>query len=304
MSIDPENPRAVIGSNNPPLARSIAADDGDFALLVTAYLDEEYGGRSAIVESLLAEAREIPKEIDNDDTKGKVTSLIKRIRDEAIALESFHEKAKTPYKRGGQAVDQFFFGRIDKLRRRDKKNNPGAYDVLNNRLTAYDTRKLAEEQARREAEWRESERKRLAAEAAERQRAFEAEHARIAAERARAPAKVEEKASIADAAEQQAVAASIETKVATAAADDARYATLAKPAEIIRSRGSDGTLSTMATEKFAEIVDESKLDKEKLWPFIKLEAKEAALRAYAANTGYTAQMAGASIGKRPKSKVL
>lgn len=304
MSMEAENPRAVAGGNNPPLAQSIAVESGDFALVTTAYLQEAHASRPQIAAALLEEARALPAEIADDDDKSKYTSLIKRIRDETKALDALHGKEKTPYLRGGQAVDQFFFGIIDRLMRRDKKGKPGGGDILMQRLNAYDTRKLAEEQARREAEWRESERKRLAAEAAERQKAFEAEQARLAAERARAPAKVEEKASIADTKEQEAVAASVEAKVATAAADDARYATLAKPAEIMRSRGSDGTLSTMATEKFAEIVDESKLDKDKLWPFIKLEAKEAALRAYAANTGYTAQMAGASIGKRPKSKVL
>lgn len=304
MSTETENPLAGIGHNNPPLAQTIAAESGDFALVTTAYLQEAHASRPQIADALIEEFGGLPDEIRDDDDKSKYTSLFKRIRDETKAILAIHAKEKTPYLRGGQAVDQFAFGIIDRLLRRDKKGRPGIGDILMQRLNAYDTRKLAEEQASREAEWRESERKRLAAEAAERQKAIEAEQARLAAERARAPAKVEEKAFIADTKEREAVAASVEAKVATVTADDARYATLAKPAEIMRSRGSDGTLSTMATEKFAEITDESKLDKDKLWPFIKLEAKEAALRAFAANTGHTTQMAGASIGKRPKSKVL
>ena len=64
-----------------------------------------------------------------------------------------------------------------------------------------------------------------------------------------------------------------------------------------------GVLTTMARENYAEIENAALLDKEKLWPFIALEAKEKALRMWAKTTGYGEQMSGAAIGNRPKSVV-
>lgn len=295
------NPRAVIGGNVPPLARSIAAESGDFAAVTIAYLEEEHASRPKIAAALLDEARALPDKIDDDATKGKYTSLIKRIRDESKALDALHSKEKTPYLRGGQAVDQFFFGLIDKLMRRDKKGRPGAGDVLGARLTEYDTRKLAEEQARRQREWEEAERVRLTAERERILKEQAAEEARLTAERARVH--VEAKAGIAAAKGTEATAAKVEATVAAITATEARMATLAKPAEIMRQRGADGTLSTMATEKFAEVIDANLLDRDALWPYINLGEKEKALRLWANNTGHNLQMPGASIGKRPKSTV-
>lgn len=297
------NPREAIGGNFPPLARSIAATEGDFAAVVTAFLEDEFGSRPKIVAALLDEARALPAVIEDDETKGKVASLIKRIRDEAKALDAIHGKEKTPYLRGGQAVDQFFFGLIDKLARRDKKNKNGAADVLGNRLTDYDTRiLLAEQERRRKAE--EEERRRAEAAQAEADRlAAEAEEARIAAERAKKPETVAAKEAVAEVREEASGAARVEATIATGRAEEAHIATLARPADIMRTRGEDGTLSTMATEPYAEVEDDAKLDIAKLWPFIALDAKEKALRAWAKTTGHNVQMAGARIGRRPKSVV-
>lgn len=299
---DDTNPRAGIGGNNPPLARSIAAEE-NFAGTVTTFLDDEYRAQPKSVEELLAEARALPKEIEDDAMKGKFTSLIKRLRDKAKELDSHHGKESTPYLRGKQAVDQFFFGLIDKCARRDKKNNPGAADVLMQRLNAYDQRKLAEEQARRDEEARKAAAAARAAAEEEARLAREAEEAAAAAERARAPAKVEEKTAAAEEKAAQATAARVEATVAANQAQEARVASFARPAEIMRHRSDEGTLSTMAQESYAEVEDDTKLDKEKLWPFIKLEAKEQALRAWAKTTGHGQQMTGAAIGKRPKSVV-
>ena len=71
----------------------------------------------------------------------------------------------------------------------------------------------------------------------------------------------------------------------------------------MRNRGADGTLTTMARENYAEIVDEAQLDKIALWPFISLDAKEKALRQWAKTTGHSKQMSGAAIGSRSKSVV-
>jgi len=297
---DDLNPRAGIGGNNPPLARSIAAET-DFAASVTSFLQDEYRERPIAVMALLEEAREIPKEIEDDATKSKAISLVKRIRDESKALLAFHEKEGTPYLRGKQAVDQWFFGLADKLARRSKTNNPGAADIIMSRVTAYDTAVLAREQERRRLEAAEAERRRLAAEAEQRRRDQEAEQARLAAERART--KGAEKTAVAVEKEAEASAAAVEATVARAAHEDARIATFAKPADIMRTRTEDGTLSTMAQESYAEIVDVDLLDIQALRPFIPLDAWQKYLNAWARVTGYTKQMPGANVGRRPKSVV-
>ena len=97
--------------------------------------------------------------------------------------------------------------------------------------------------------------------------------------------------------------AKVEAAIATGKAEAAHVDTLAKPADIMRSRGDDGTMTTMATEPYAVVENEALLDKEKLWAFIPLAAKEQAFRAWAKNTGYTATMNGGKCGRRPKSVV-
>ena len=307
------NPREAIGGNAPPLPALIsdAAETQDFAVLVTEWLRDRYGSVPKIADDLLAECAALVKDpatgalrpIDGPEMKGKVASLIKRIRDEAKKVTGFHEKEKTAYHRGGQANDQFFFGVIDKLSRRAKTNKPGAADILNDLLTAYDNKILAEEQA---------ERRRLAdiaereAEAARKKAADElaaAETARGAAERARKPEHIETKT---EAADQQETAASIAAADAVAAADRAKAAhidTLAKAPDIMRSRGDDGTLSTMQTEPYALVVDRTKLNYAMLAPFFTVAEVEKAVRSWAKNTGYTVQMEGAEIGRRARSVV-
>jgi len=288
-----ENPRAVAGDNLAP----------DYAQDVTARMRRDYEEVAKTVEALVEEAYALPAEIDDDATKGRFTHLIKRLRDVAARVTAFHSKEKEPFLRGGQAVDQYFFGLLDKCARRDKKAKPGAGDRLLAVLNAYDTRKLAEERARREREAAEAARvAREARERAERE-AREAEERRLAAERARKPEIAERKAEAAAAQEAAADAAKVDASVATAHEQDAHIATLAKPADIMRTRGDDGTLATMGTEKYADVIDATKLDKEALWPFITLEAKEKALRAWANNTGHAQTMPGASVGKRPRSVV-
>lgn len=301
---------AGIGHNFPPLARSIAATEGDFAEITTAFLADEYAKQPKIVDSLLAEASALMrdaegnlKKIEDDDVKGKVASLIKRMRDAAKALEAFHDKEKQAYLRGGQAVDQFFFGLIDKLAKRAKPNRSGAADILNQLLTDYDNRKLAEEQARRQREAEEAARILREAQKREEQERQKAEEARLAAERARSPERAEEKAQIAEQQEAKADEAAVNTQVAAAKAEETRIETLRKPADIMRTRGDDGTLSTLSQEKYAEIVDRTQLNMAQLGPYFSIQALQQALNAWARATDYRQEMPGASVGRRNKSNV-
>jgi hypothetical protein len=308
---DETNPRETIGGNFPPLGRQISAEGGDFAAVTTAFLAEEHAKWPQNVTALLAEATALTRDdegrlrkIEDDAMKAKVASLIKRFRDTAKAMEGLHGKEKAPYLRGGQAVDQFFFGLIDQCQRRDKKARPGAADALNAELTDYDNRKLAEEQARRDREAAEA--VRIAREAREREEAAarEAEEKRLAAERARKPEHKEEKTAAAEQAETVADAAKVDASVASARAQEAYVGTLARPADIMRNRQADGTMSTMGVEKYAEITDRDKLDKEKLWPHIGFAALQTALNSFAKATDYNTPMPGAAIGRRNKSRVL
>lgn len=287
------NPRAVIGDNKSP----------DYAARVTSALAADYAASAEAVAKLLDEAREAPTSIENDEQMGVLARLVKNFRDATSRLEAFRVAEKEPHFRAAQAVDGWFFALIDKCARRDRKAKPGAADILQARIDDYQQRKLAAEQERRRLEAeklrREAEEK-ARREAEERQKA---EEARLAAERARKPETAAAKEAIAEQAEQAASAAKVESHAAAEKAEDAYVETLARPADIVRTRVDEGPLVTMQRVGYAEIEDETKLDKEKLWPFISLDAKEKALRAWAKTTGHGQQMAGAAIGHRNKSAV-
>ena len=275
----------------------------DYAREETERLGRDYSELNKNIEELLAEAREIPAEINDAETKTKAGSLVKRLRDAVKRAEGFHGLEKQPFLRRGQGVDQFFFGIIDKLSRRSKTNRAGAADILLARITDYDNRELAKEQERRRLEWEESERKRIAAEKKAQEEAAEAEQRRLEAERARKPETQAAKEEVAKAAEEQASAAVVDATVAAQQAEEKYVETLARPADIMRTRTDDGTLMGMQREAYAEIEDASKLDAAALWAHVSFAEKEKALRAWAKSTGHTVMMTGAKIGFRNKSRV-
>lgn len=289
------NMRAVIGSNTP--------DAIDYAKEESERLQRDYEALTIRADELETEAAELPEVLRDDDDKAKTVNLIKNVRDFTKRADGLRELEKQPHFRRGQGVDQFFFGIVDRMLRRDRKNREGLGDVLNRRLTEYDTRKLAEEQERRRKEFEEAERVRIAAEAKRRQEEEAAEQARLAAERARKPETTAAKTEVAQKADEAASVARVEETVATAQAETAYVDTLAKPADIMRTRTSAGTLATMKQETFAEIVEVAKLDGAKLWAFVSFENKEKALNNWAKSTDYREQMTGAKVGRRPKSTV-
>ena len=222
-------------------------------------------------------------------------------------VEGLREIEKLPHFRRGQAVDQFFGALRIALLKDNKRDRDAIGDTLQAELTAYDNKLLAEEQERRrrEAEKAAEElRKKLAAEAEARR---VEEEARLAAERARKPDTQAAKEQIAEQASEQTSTAIVEAKLAEQKAEEAHIETLARPADIMRNRGADGVMTTMAKEKFAEILDVNTLDIMALRPFIKIEALEAALRGLAASRGYSndarMQISGAIFGTRNKSQV-
>jgi hypothetical protein len=289
-----DNARAVIGSNTP--------DAIDYAKEESERLQRDYAELARTAETLEAEAADVTG-ITNPEEKGVVVNLIKRIRDVSKRADGLRELEKQPHYRRGQGVDQFFFGLIDRLTKRDRKNRDGIGDSLGKMLTEYDTRILAEEQERRRLEAEAAERVAAAKRAEEARLAAAAEEARLAAERARKPETAAVKEQAAQQAEQAAGAATVEAKVAEAAAEQAHVDTLSRPADIMRTRTSAGTLSTMQQETYAEIEKAELLDKEKLWMFVPFDAKQKALNAWARSTDWREPMTGARIGRRPKSTV-
>ena len=288
-----ENPRAVVGSNQAP----------DYAQRVTEQMAADYSALVSSVTELLTEARGMPAEVTTDEEALSTGALIKKLADADKRAEAYRTAEGEPYLRGKNAVDQWFFALRDKLGRRNKNDRsakPGAIDILQARVSAYLERKRIEEQARRDREAAEA--ARVAREAQEKaaREAREAEEKRLAAERARKPEIVEAKGVVATEAEQSASVAAAEAEVAQAQAQEAHIATLAKPADMARTRGDDGVLLTLAKESYAIMVDRSKLDMAKLAPFFTDAEVEKALRGWAKTTSYNQPMDGAEIGKKNK----
>lgn len=289
----PDNPRAVAGDNQAP----------DHARQVTEMMARDYAELARSVDTLLAEASDVPERFESDDQMGVAAKLIKRLRDTTARIEAFQKKEKEPFLRGGQAVDAFFFSLWEKCARRVRTAKPGAADILQGRVDEYQQRKLAEEQARRQREAEQREREAREAREREQKAAREAEEARLSAERARKPQHIEAKTEAADQREAEATAAKVDAMIARDAAETAQVATLAKSADLVRTRVDEGPMVTMAREAYAEVVDADALNRDKLWPFIGMAEKEKALRAWARTTGHKEQMAGAKIGFRDKTVV-
>lgn len=295
--------RGAIGGNFPPLAQSIAAESGDFADVVTAFLEEAYRQYPTQMDQLLDGAANLPNPITTQEDKIATAAVVKDIRDLAAKFDAFHKKEKQPYFRGGQAVDQFFFSMIDQLLRRSRTARAGVGDLLLQRITEYDDRVIAEETARRKAIADEAARvARIAQETAARE-AQEAAERQLAEQRARKPDTIQARGAEARGAEARASASGVEAAVAGQRAERAHQDTLITAPEIVRTRSAEGTLSTTVTEKFATLVDKRLVDKEVLWPFIPASEIEKALRAWAKTTDYNTPMAGAEIGKRNKARV-
>lgn len=279
------NTRSVIGDNQAPA----------YAEHVTEQMERDYKALTDGIAELLEKARQQPARVDTDEDATAMGLVVKELRETDKRAEAYRHSEKEPHRLAGDAVDAFFFRWREKIGRRDKKGKPGAADILQARIDDFLDRKAAAEEARRQEEARLARQRAIEAEekaAAERRRA---EEARLAAERARKPETSIAKTAVAEAAEASAGQAAVEAAVAADQAQAAHVETLAKPAELARTRG-DGVILTQRREPYAIIADRSKLDKEALWPFFTDAEVEKALRGWAKVTGHTKQMDGAEIG--------
>jgi len=212
----------------------------------------------ADVEKLLAG---LPQKIDDDDTNGPWQDKILDISNVAKNIEKTRVAAKAPFLKGGDVVDSYF------------KTLQGRVLAVHRSVSAvvegYLQRKAAAERARREAEARRlrEEEERQRQEAARR-----AEEARKAEEasRPKVAAKHEVKAAEAE------MAARTTATTALAMEQSAQ----AKSADLARTRSTTGSLGTLKDTWGFSIDEIDAVKGAPLWPYVKREHKEAAIRAY------------------------
>ncbi len=254
---------AVIGDNQPPSPIEI----------LWAGLSETNHDLVVRTGELLASCERAPATIADEDMAGKFRTQIKLVNAAVKEAEARHKTAKQPHLDAGRAVDSFFKRGIqDPLK--------AAANQATDTLTAYDSRKAAEERRRRE------EAERLAREEAEQL----ARQARQVADLADTDAGLE----IAIAAEEQAVEAE---QVATEAGQAAR----ASSAELSRGRSDSGAMSSLHSRWVGEITNASELDLEKLRPHLSLTALQQALTGYVRAGGR--KLDGARIEEKARSTV-
>ena len=292
----------------------------DYAKIETERLVDEYKGLTNTLAKLTDEVGRVP-EIKDDATALRVGGLIKRFRDLYARFENTRVVEIEPDLRRQNAKNAFFNGHkktIQPAEKSERRTSPGKIDFLQGLIDAYQADKEAKERARLAAEAAET--ARLAAEAQKRADEAKAEEERLAreaaerqaeADRARAPAQIEKKAELATKAGQEAgagtgaaIGAQIEAEKASDKAQEARIATLAKGADIVRTRGvtDDGAGVTLTTgkESYAFVVDRTKLDPKKLFPYFNEKEVEKAVRAWAKATNHNEPMEGAEIGWKSK----
>lgn len=235
---------------------------------VTSLLTEEYKGLSERIEAALASAGRAPEVIEDDEVQGRFGDLIKILTKLAGESEDARKAEKQPYLDAGRDVDGFFSGlssKIDATKR-----------ILLGRCTAYLQKKEAIERAAREAEARKA--------------AEEQARAIAAAERA------QDQGDTDTAIEKLAEASAAET-AAVVAATEAR----AKPADLVRTHGAGGSVSTLKKEWTFTVEDRAKIPLEQLRPYLSADAVDKAIKAFI-KAGHR-ELSGVRIFEQPKAMV-
>lgn len=276
----------------------------DYAAEEAARLAREFDNLQQEVEEAVAMAQAMPTfaSVETQEDADATTVAITRLRDLDKRVEAMRESEKLPHMRREKAVDSFFFRMRERLFKRDKNGSPGIADMLQGKLHAYNMKRLAEEQARRDEEARiareaeaKARREREEAERAEREAAAKAARARSEATRkaAEEAAKRAREESERRAAEESQLAAN--RREAEASAN-------VKPADMVRERHS-GALNTMQMVWEIAVEDSMQLDMAALWPFVDDKAKLKAAEQWAKVTNYKKPMPGLRIAQVPKTQV-
>ena len=200
--------------------------------------------------------------MSSDEDLGACGDVVRDARAVLKRVKQAKTIAKDPFLQGGREVDAFFAVPAERLDR--------VIATLEERCSEYqrakaaEARRLAEDEARRARDKAEGERRK-------------AEEA-VAAGRLSFAARAEDRAQAAD-----------------ERAERAERDATARAADLTRSRSAAGTLATARQTWKGEIVDLASVDLEKLRPFIKREAIDAALNAFVRINKGTVEVAGCRI---------
>ncbi len=237
-----ENPRAVIGANNPPAN----ADP------VLERLQADHVNLIDRRDALLAGMERAPTDIVSEDIAGKMADFVHRQIDPFIKeSEATHKAEKQPYLENGRTVDGFLHALIDDIKRGKaalnvtRKRYADAKDAEKRRVREIAERKAREEQQRLERD-------------------------------------AEEKAKAMDS--DKDIAAAIDAEFAASqarvVADKATQAAAAKPAELGRTRGAHGGMTTLKTFWAYRDLDYVTVDLEALRQHLPSSAINQAIRAF------------------------
>lgn len=177
MTVGMNNP-APMGHNASPVTPPNMAD-------VKADIETRYPEVQTRLDELVASAQTAPDRIDDDETDGKVQTLIKEMVDTRKAWEDMRDAEKAPWQRAADTIYNFFKKAEDVLQDGRGKTATGWIPKLKARHTDYlerkaeakrieDERRAAEERKRAEEAAREAallEERRRAAEEAEKDKA-------------------------------------------------------------------------------------------------------------------------------------
>lgn len=278
-----------LGHNLPPV---------DHGAMVTDRLSQDYAESLLKTASLLTLARSQPARINDDDDEAATAmgKVVRDMREHTDRLEAFRVAEKQPYKASADAVDQLFFENIEKLMRRNNKQKPGAADILQARINDFLERKRLAAIKRQEEERKAAEEKARLQRLAEEQARKEAEEAEAKAARARKTENIEAARAAAEEAQAKADALHMAARENEQRALDAAAAQTAKAADVVRTRGGNGIMLTMAETKFARVTDYTLVPLEALRPYLKPSAIDDAVKAWGKATEHKMTMPGVEVG--------
>lgn len=208
-------------------------------------LIETYPDLLQRAEDLIAAAGRVPV-IDDDEIAGRVGDFSKQVQAHVKLIETTRVNEKEPYLAGSRAIDGYFTPVKDRLEK--------ALAPVRQNMTSYLRMKESAERQKREAEARakREEADRLAKEAMERE-----------AETRRSTELMQQ------AAEAETVAATIEQRVEAAT-----------PADLARTRGDHGSVSTLQRFWTFRDLDRAELDLNALRHHLPADALEKAVRSF------------------------
>lgn len=245
------------GHNRPP---PLTAEE------LQAYLAGEYVKLLKLRDDFLGGIERAPLVIENDETAGRMGDFsVKQLAAWLKSWEGLRISEKEPYLSAGRTVDGFFQKAATALERGKAE--------IDRRRKLYADKKAAIERAAREAEAR-----RIAEEVAKR----EAEARRLAQEAAKREAEAQSMDALDEAIDAHGAAA--EAAKAAAAKEEefaaAQRAAAAKSAELSRTRGDHGSVTSLKEFWTFRDLDRARLDLEALRQHLPEDALEKAIRSF------------------------